>query len=77
MASICRNRTVFIIAHRLSTVRQCDRIVVVDKGRIVESGSHDELLAQQGYYHTLHSYQSGVPSIRPVPSKSTDQPIAG
>ncbi|MBN0986203.1 type I secretion system permease/ATPase [Amphritea pacifica] len=77
MASICRNRTVFIIAHRLSTVRQCDRIVVVDKGRIVESGSHDELLEQQGYYHTLHSYQSGVPSIRPVQPKSADQPVAG
>ncbi|MBN1006597.1 type I secretion system permease/ATPase [Amphritea pacifica] len=66
MHAICHNRTVFIIAHRLSTVRQCDRIIVVDKGRIVESGSHDALLEQQGYYHTLHSYQSGVPAIRPV-----------
>ena len=64
MTSICRNRTVFIIAHRLSTVRQCDRIVVVDKGQIVESGTHDQLLAMKGYYSTLHGYQSGVPAIR-------------
>ncbi len=67
MAAICKNRTVFIIAHRLSTVRQCDRIIVMDKGRIVESGDHDELIHQQGYYHQLHSMQSGIGKpLRPV-----------
>ncbi|WP_432473864.1 type I secretion system permease/ATPase [Amphritea sp. HPY] len=70
MTAICRNRTVFIIAHRLSTVRQCDRIIVVEKGQIVESGSHDQLLAMKGYYSTLHGYQSGVPSIRKEPAGS-------
>ncbi|WP_415896382.1 type I secretion system permease/ATPase [Neptuniibacter sp. QD72_48] len=69
MASICKNRTVFIIAHRLSTVRQCDRIIVMDKGRIVESGNHDALIKQQGYYHQLHSMQSGIGKpLRPVES---------
>ncbi len=66
MASICRNRTVFIIAHRLSTVRQCDRIIVMDKGRIIETGSHDELVRQQGQYRSLYQLQSG---IRQTPSR--------
>lgn len=60
MHAICHNRTVFIIAHRLSTVRQCDRIIVMDKGRIVETGNHDELIKQQGYYYQLNSMQSGI-----------------
>ncbi len=66
MASICKNRTVFIIAHRLSTVRHCDRIIVMEKGRIVEEGNHDQLLELNGYYNKLHSYQNHSPSIRPV-----------
>nr|VFK50874.1 MAG: ATP-binding cassette, subfamily B, HlyB/CyaB [Candidatus Kentron sp. TC] len=72
MARICRGRTVFIIAHRLSTVRACDRIIVMDKGRIVEQGSHDALLRQNGYYAKLHSYQDHQPrpkaaKIKPAP----------
>ncbi len=70
MAGICRGRTVFIIAHRLSTVRRCDRIIVVDKGRIIETGNHEQLLEQNGYYARLHSYQDNVPNIRPVANKS-------
>jgi subfamily B ATP-binding cassette protein HlyB/CyaB len=66
MGAISQNRTVFIIAHRLSTVRHCDRIVVIDKGRIMESGTHDELLQANGYYARLHSYQSHSPLIRTV-----------
>lgn len=61
MGSICRGRTVFVIAHRLSTVRQCDRIIVMDRGRIVESGNHDQLIEQKGYYAKLHSMQSDIP----------------
>lgn len=64
MRDICKNRTVFVIAHRLSTVRMSDRIIVVEQGRIVESGHHDQLLEQQGYYAKLHSHQSHIPSIR-------------
>lgn len=59
MAAISKGRTVFIIAHRLSAVRHCDRIIVMDKGRIVEEGNHHSLLARQGYYAKLHSYQEG------------------
>ncbi len=63
---LCQNRTVFIIAHRLSTVRQADRILVVEQGRIVESGSHDQLIQRNGYYAKLHSYQNHTPLIRRV-----------
>ncbi len=50
-------RTVFVIAHRLSTVAHATRILVLDDGRLVESGSHDELLARRGAYHRLHALQ--------------------
>jgi len=58
--AICKGRTVLIIAHRLSTVRHANRIVVVEKGRIVESGSHAELVDRpDGHYAHLHRLQSG------------------
>jgi subfamily B ATP-binding cassette protein HlyB/CyaB len=61
MAQICRGRTVFIIAHRLSAVRNAHRIVVMDRGRIVESGSHDSLLGKaQGLYARLWKMQDGT-----------------
>ncbi len=53
MAAMSRGRTVFIIAHRLSAVRHCDRIVVVERGHLIEQGSHDALLAQDGRYAQL------------------------
>jgi ATP-binding cassette subfamily B protein len=48
---------VFVIAHRLSTVRHADLILVLEGGRIVERGTHDELLSRGGSYHRLHSLQ--------------------
>ncbi len=52
-------RTTIIIAHRLSTIQKMDRIVVLDEGKIVEQGSHRELLAQHGTYAKLWAHQSG------------------
>ena len=48
-----KNRTVVIIAHRLSTVRNADQIVVLDQGRIIETGNHEELLEVKGAYYNL------------------------
>jgi ATP-binding cassette, subfamily B, bacterial HlyB/CyaB len=60
MKAICRGRTVIIIAHRLSAVRDADRIIVLDRGRIVENGSHAELLTHEaGHYSRLHRLQMG------------------
>ena len=66
MHTICKGRTVFIIAHRLTTVRQCDRIIVMEKGRVVEQGDHDQLLEHNGYYAKLHSYQNHNPNLHSV-----------
>jgi subfamily B ATP-binding cassette protein MsbA len=57
LAQLVRNRTTFIIAHRLSTVEQADRIIVLDAGRIAESGTHQELLTHGGLYAQLHRLQ--------------------
>ncbi len=60
MAEIAKGRTVIIIAHRLSTVRFADRILTLDKGRLVEDGTHDQLLRSGGRYATLHRIQAGL-----------------
>lgn len=66
LAKIKQGRTVFIIAHRLSTVRDCDVIIALDRGQIVEMGSHKELMLKGGYYHMLSTQQEeagDVPEI--------------
>jgi ATP-binding cassette subfamily B protein len=50
-------KTSFIIAHRLATIRHADTILVINKGEIIERGSHDELMAQKGFYHTMYMSQ--------------------
>ena len=57
MNALMKNRTSLIIAHRLSTIRDADKIVVIDKGRVAETGSHEELLAMKGCYYSLYQSQ--------------------
>jgi subfamily B ATP-binding cassette protein MsbA len=60
LSYLMRGRTTFVIAHRLSTIRRADQILVVENGRIVESGNHESLYAQQGRYFELYTKQHGL-----------------
>ncbi len=62
LSYLMRGRTTFVIAHRLSTIRRADRILVVEEGRIVESGTHDDLYAAHGRYWDLYTRQHGLQS---------------
>jgi subfamily B ATP-binding cassette protein HlyB/CyaB len=64
MAAIARGRTVVIIAHRLSTVRFADRILTIDKGRLAEDGTHDQLIKTGGRYAMLHRIQAGLHEVK-------------
>ena len=55
--AMLQGRTSFIIAHRLSTIRDCDRIMYIDDGGILETGTHEELMAKKGHYYKLYTAQ--------------------
>ncbi len=60
LAELTKGRTTFVIAHRLSTIRKANQILVIEKGRIAEQGTHDELIAQEGRYYNLFTYQARI-----------------
>jgi subfamily B ATP-binding cassette protein HlyB/CyaB len=64
MRQIARGRTVLVIAHRLSTVRSADRIMTIDRGRLVEDGTHDQLIETGGRYANLYRLQAGLHDVR-------------
>jgi ABC-type multidrug transport system fused ATPase/permease subunit len=67
--TLAKGRTVIVIAHRLSTVKHADSIVVMDKGSIIERGSHDELVAKHGAYWNLLQHQTFKQDITHEPTK--------
>ncbi len=60
LSTLMEGRTTFVIAHRLSTIRQADQILVIEEGRIAERGTHDELIAKEGRYYQLYTYQARI-----------------
>ncbi len=78
LEELMRGRTVLMIAHRLSTVKKADLICVLDQGRIVESGRHDELVAKGGLYTRLHRTQFGIAGgyTAPPPGSADEEAVA-
>jgi len=74
-----RGRTTFVIAHRLSTVHNAHRIVVINEGRIVEQGSHEELMEHGGLYHQLYTMQfkTKAPTLKEEAPVEARPPTAG
>ncbi|WP_456459476.1 ABC transporter ATP-binding protein [Reichenbachiella sp.] len=60
LKTLMKGRTTFVIAHRLSTIKQADQILVIEQGQIAESGTHDELIAKEGRYYDLYTYQARI-----------------
>src|SRR5690554_4152253 len=60
LKELLKGRTTFVIAHRLSTIRQADQILIIEQGEIVERGKHEDLIAQQGRYYDLYTYQARI-----------------
>ncbi len=58
LGNLMTGRTVIVIAHRISTIRRADKIVVMDQGHIAETGAHEDLMAHGGIYHRLHALQN-------------------
>ncbi len=78
LEELMRGRTVLMIAHRLSTVKKADLICVLDQGRIIETGRHDELVAKGGLYTRLHRTQFGIAGAHagPLPGEAAEEAVA-
>ena len=63
MKKLMKNRTSFVIAHRLSTIQDAENILVMDKGSIIEQGTHAQLMAENGFYHDLFLSQFSEPEM--------------
>ena len=63
MDKLMHGRTTFVIAHRLGTIRDADVIMVVDGGHIIESGTHEELMQQGGFYYHMYTAQMGIAGL--------------
>jgi len=72
--NLMKDRTVLVIAHRLSTIKNVDKIIVLEKGRIVETGTHAELMDQDGLYAEMYHAQFRIED--PVPTKGQARPLA-
>lgn len=72
IANLVRGRTTFAIAHRLSTLRNADRLVVLDDGKVAEIGTHEELMAREGIFHTLVTTQQQTTAVMAVGGKGKD-----
>lgn len=60
LSELTKDRTTIVIAHRLSTIKKADQILVIENGKIAERGNHNELIAQEGRYHDLYTYQAKI-----------------
>ena len=76
MLRLMQGRTSFVIAHRLSTIRNADLILVINHGKAIERGTHQELLAQQGFYHHLYTSQFRVNGRKPGHVNGVSAPVA-
>ncbi|MCB0088482.1 MAG: ATP-binding cassette domain-containing protein, partial [Caldilineaceae bacterium] len=72
MLRLMAGRTSFVIAHRLSTIRNADQILVINHGEIIERGTHESLLAQQGFYYNLYTSQFRATSAAAVQPQTSD-----